>query len=46
MQADRAVWLEPGWKGGYRSAAGGQQWWGWHMTWQADQREGVPIRKR
>ena len=29
-----------------RVAAGGQRWWGWHMTWQADQREGVPIRER
>ena len=26
-------------------AAGGQWWWGWHMTWQADKAEGVPVRK-
>ena len=35
MQADRAVWLEPGWRVTYRVAAGGQRWWGWHMTWEA-----------
>ena len=28
MQTDRAVWLEPGWRGRYRVAAGGQRWWG------------------
>ena len=26
-------------------AAGGQRWWGWHMTWQSDWGEGVPVRK-
>ena len=26
-------------------AAGGQRWWGWQMTWQADRGEGVPVRK-
>ena len=26
-------------------AAGGPRWWGWHMTWRADQGEGVPVRK-
>ena len=36
---DRAVWLEPGWKGRYRVAAGGRRWWVWHMTWRADQGE-------
>ena len=28
IRPDRAVWLEPGWKGRYRVAAGGRQWWG------------------
>ena len=32
MRMDRAVWLEPGWRGRYQVAAGGQRWWGWHMT--------------
>ena len=41
---DRAVLLEPGWQGRYRVAAGGRRWWGWHMTWRADQEEGVPVR--
>ena len=45
MRIDRAVWLEPGWRGRYRVAAGGQRWWGWHMTWQGDRGEGVPVRK-
>ena len=45
MRMDRAVWLEPGWRGRYRVAARGQRWWGWHMTWQADRGEGVPVRK-
>ena len=45
MRTDRAVWLEPGWRGRYRVAAGGHRWWGWHMTWQADKGEGVPVRK-
>ena len=45
MRTDRAVWLEPGWRGTYRVAARGQQWWGWHMTWQADRGEGVLVRK-
>ena len=45
MRTDRAVWLEPGWRGSYRLAAGGQRWWGWHMTWPADRVEGVPVRK-
>ena len=45
IRPDRAVWLEPGWKGRYRVAAGGHRWWGWHMTWRADQGEGVPVRK-
>ena len=44
IRPDRAVWLEPGWKGRYRVAAGGRRWWGWHMTWRADQGEGVPVR--
>ena len=44
MRPDRAVWLEPGSKGRYRVAAGGRRWWGWHMTWRADQGEGVPVR--
>ena len=26
-------------------AAGGQWWWCWHMTWQADREEGVLVRK-
>ena len=26
MQTDRAVWLERGWRGRYRVAAGGQRW--------------------
>ena len=42
---DRAGWLEPGWRGRYRVAAGGQRWLGWHMTWQADRGDGVPVRK-
>ena len=45
MPRDRAVWLEPGWRGRYRVAEGAQRWWGWHMTWQADWGEGVPVRK-
>ena len=45
MQSDRAVWLEGGWRGRYRVAAGGQRWWGWHMTWRADRGEGFPVRK-
>ena len=45
MRADRAVWMEPGLRGRYRVAAGGQRWWGWHMTWRADRGEGVPVRK-
>ena len=28
MRTDRAVCLEPGWRGRYRVAAGRQQWWG------------------
>ena len=44
IRPDRAVWLEPGWKGRYRVAGGGRRWWGWHMTWRADQVEGVPVR--
>ena len=44
MRTDRAVWLEPGWRGRYRMAAGGQRQWGWHMTWQADKGEGVPVK--
>ena len=44
MRPDRAVWLEPGWKGRYRVAAGGRRWWCWHMTWRADQGEGIPVR--
>ena len=31
MRTDRAVWLEPGWKGRYRVAAEDHRWWGWHM---------------
>ena len=27
-------------------AAGGQRWWGWHMTWREDQWEGVLVRKK
>ena len=45
MRTDRAVWLEPGWGGRYRVAAGGQWWWGWHVTWQADRGEGLPGRR-
>ena len=45
MRTDQAVWLEAGWRGRYRVAAGGQRWWGWHMTWQADRGEEVPVRK-
>ena len=45
MRTDGAVWLEPGWRGRYRVVAGGQRWWGWHMTWQADRGEGIPVRK-
>ena len=45
MRTDRAVWLDPGWRGKYRVVAGGQRWWGWHMTWQPDRGEGVPVRK-
>ena len=45
MRTDRAVWLEPGCRGRYRVAAGGQRWWGWHMTWQADEGEGVLVRR-
>ena len=45
LRSHRAVWLEPGRKGRYRVAAGGQRWWGWHMTWRADQGERVPARK-
>ena len=45
MRTDRAVWLEPGWRGRYRVVAGGQRWWGRHMTWQADKREVFPVRK-
>ena len=44
MRPDRAVWLGPEWKGRYRVAAGGRRWLGWHMTWRADQGEGVPVR--
>ena len=44
MRPDRAVWLEPGWRGRYRVAAGGHRWLGWHMMWRADQGEGVPVR--
>ena len=25
---------------------GGQRWWGWHLTWRADQGEGVPVGKK
>ena len=45
MLPDRAVWLEPGWRGRYRVAAGGHWWWGWRMTWRADKGEAVPVRK-
>ena len=45
MLTDRAVWQDPGWRGRYRVAAGGQRCWGWHMTWQADRGQGVPVRK-
>ena len=45
LQSGQAVWMEPGWTGRCRVAAGGQQWCGSHMTWQADQGEGVPVRK-
>ena len=40
------MWLEPGWRGRYRVAAGGRRWWGWHMTLQADKGEGVPVRRQ
>ena len=45
MRSDRAMWLAPGWRGGYRVAAGGHRCWGWHMTWRADKGEGVLVRK-
>ena len=45
LQSDRAVWMERGWKGRYRVAAWGQQWWGLHMSWRADRREGTAVRK-
>ena len=45
MRNDRAVWLEPGWRGRHRVAAGGQRWLGWHMTWQAEKGKGAPVRK-
>ena len=45
MRPDRAEWLEPGWRGRYRVAAGGHRWWGRHMTWRADKGKGVPVRK-
>ena len=45
LQSDRAVWMEPGWKGRYRVAARRQQCWGWHMTWRAFQGGGLPVRK-
>ena len=44
IRPDRAVWLKPGWKGRYTVAAGGRRWWGWHMSWRADQGEGIPVR--
>ena len=44
IRPERAVWVEPGSKGRYRVATGGRQWWGWHMTWRADQGGGVPVR--
>ena len=31
---------------GARVAARGQRWWGSHMTWLADQGEGVPVRRK
>ena len=37
--------METDWKSRYRVAAGRQQWCGWHMTWRADQGEGVQVRK-
>ena len=45
LQSGEAVWMEPGRKGGYRVVAGGQGWWGWHMTWLSEQGEEVPVRK-
>ena len=45
LQSGQAVWMEPGSKGRYRVAVGGQRWWGWHMTWLADHGEGVSVRK-
>ena len=32
-------------EGKVQGGGGGQRWWGWHMTWQADRGEGVPVRK-
>ena len=40
IRPDRAVWLEPGWKGRYRVMAGGRRWWGWQMTWRATRERG------
>ena len=45
MRTERAVWSEPGSRGRYRVAARRHRWWGWHMTWQADKGEGVPVGK-
>ena len=45
MRTDLAVWLERGWRGRYRVAAGGQRWLGLHMTWRADQGERVQVSK-
>ena len=37
LQSGQAVWVEPGRKGRYLVAEGGQLGWGRHMTWHADQ---------
>ena len=33
-----------GMEGEVQGGGGGRRWWGWHMTWRADQGEGVPVR--
>ena len=45
VQSGQAAWIKPGRTGRYLVAEGRQWWLGWHMTWQADQGEGLPVRK-
>ena len=45
LQSAQTVWMEPGWTGRYRVAAGAQRGLRWHMTWLADQRDGAPVTK-